>query len=46
MNIISFEKNTLKLNSGILEENFGKMSFSSIITEKGVLVHVEKSDDE
>ena len=45
MNIISFEKNQLKLNSGILEENFGKMSFSSIITEKGVLVHVEKSDD-
>jgi len=45
MNIISFENKTLKLNSGILEENFGKMSFASIITEEGVLIRAEKSED-
>ncbi len=45
MNIISFENETIKLNSGILEENFGKMSFASIITEQGTFVKVSKSED-
>ncbi|MCQ2596657.1 MAG: hypothetical protein MJ181_02320 [Treponema sp.] len=45
MNMISFDGKTLQLNSGILEENFGKMSFASIITEKGVLVKGTKSGD-
>lgn len=43
--MISFDKKTLRLNSGILEENFGKMSFASIITEKGVLVKGTKSGE-
>lgn len=46
MNIISFEDKTLKLNSGILEENFGKMSFASIINEEGLLIHAKKSGNE
>lgn len=46
MNILSFENNLINLNSGILEENFGKMSYSSIITEEGILVEVEKKGDE
>lgn len=46
MKILSIENNTIKLNSGILEENFGKMSFASIITEEGILVTAEKSGDE
>jgi len=45
MNIVSFDKSTLKMNSGILEENFGKMSFASIITEEGMLVKGTKTGD-
>lgn len=45
MDIITFENDLLKMNSGILEENFGKMSYSSIITEEGVLVKGEKKND-
>ncbi|MCQ2573634.1 MAG: hypothetical protein MJ182_07045 [Treponema sp.] len=45
MNIVSFENKTLKMNSGILEENFGKMSFASIITEKGVLIDALAKDN-
>ena len=46
MDILSFDNDTLKLNSGILEENFGKMSFSSIITETGLFVKVSKENDQ
>lgn len=46
MDIISFCDNELRLNSGILEENFGKMSFASIITEKGLIVKVTHKENE
>lgn len=45
MDIIKIEKKELRLNSGIAEENFGKMNYAQIITEEGVLAKGVKTDD-
>ena len=45
MDIIKIEKGILKLNSGIAEENYGKMSYSQIIKEEGLLIHAVKSEN-